>query len=135
MERDVALADRGGRADRSGLGRMAHVRRDGPLERSGDDDLRVVVGVGDRILEQRVHGRDELTAVTHHGDGRRGFVQDDLEAALVSRGPHALDGVGHHQVDQHRLARRGLLGLDARQVEQVVDDAADPEGLVVDTPG
>ena len=62
-------------------------------------------------------------------------MQDDLDAALVRRGPHALDGVGHHQVDEHRLARRGLLGLDARQVEQVVDDAADPEGLVVDAPG
>ena len=52
-----------------------------------------------------------------------------------ARGPHPLDGVGHDQVDQHRLARRRLLGLDARQVEQVVDDAAHPEGLVVDAPG
>ena len=55
--------------------------------------------------------------------------------ALVRRGPHPLDGVGHHQVHQHRLAWRGLLGLDAGQVEQVVDDAAHPEGLVVDAAG
>ena len=53
--------------------------------------------------------------------------------SAVARTP--LDGVGHDQVDQHRLAGRRLLGLDAREVEQVVDDAADPEGLVVDAPG
>ena len=82
-----------------------------------------------------MHGRDELAAVTHHRHRGRGFVQHDLDAALVGRGPHPLDGVRHHQVDQHRLAGRGLLGLDARQVEQVVDDAAHPEGLVVDAPG
>ena len=62
-------------------------------------------------------------------------MQHDLDAALVGRGPHPLDGVGHHQVDQHRLARRRLLGLDAGQVEEVVDDAAHPEGLGVDPAG
>ena len=62
-------------------------------------------------------------------------MQHDLDAALVGRGAHPLDGVGHDEVHQHRLARRGLLGLDARQVEQVVDDAADPERLVVDAAG
>ncbi len=82
-----------------------------------------------------MHGRDELAPVPHDGDGRRGLVQDDLDAALVRGGPHPLDGVGHDQVDQDGLAGRCLLGLDARQVEQVVDDAADPEGLVVDAPG
>ncbi len=82
-----------------------------------------------------MHGRDELAPVAHDGDGRRGLVQDDLDAALVGGGPHPLDGVGHDEVDQHRLAGRCLLGLDARQVEQVVDDAADPEGLVVDAAG
>ena len=82
-----------------------------------------------------VHGRDELAAVAHDRDRGRGLLQHDLDAALVRRGPHPLDGVGHDEVDQHRLARRGLLGLDARQVEQVVDDAAHPEGLVVDAAG
>ena len=70
-----------------------------------------------------------------NGDRGRRLVQDDLDAALVRRGPHPLNGVGHDQVDQHGLARRGLLGLDAREVEQVVDDAAHPEGLVVDAAG
>ena len=46
-----------------------------------------------------------------------------------------LDGLGHHQVDVDRLAGRGLLGLDAAEVEQVVDDPADPEGLGVDARG
>ena len=107
----------------------------GPLHDAGHHHLRVVVAVGDGVLEQGVHGRDELAPVAHDGHRGRGLVQHDLDAALVGRGAHALDGVGHDQVDQHRLARRGLLGLDARQVEQVVDDAADPEGLVVDAPG
>ncbi len=105
------------------------------LHRAGHDHLGVVVGVGDGVLEQGVHGRDELAAVTHARRRGGGLVQHDLDAALVRRGAHALDGVGHHQVDQHRLARRRLLGLDAGEVEQVVDDAADPEGLVVDAPG
>ena len=107
----------------------------GALHRAGHDHLGVVVGVGDRVLEQGVHGRDELAPVAHDGHRRGGLVQDDLDAALVGRGPHPLDGVGHDEVDQHRLARRGLLGLDARQVEQVVDDPADPERLVVDAAG
>ncbi len=107
----------------------------GALDRAGHDDLGVVVGVGDRVLQKGVHGGDELAAVTHDGDGRRGLVQHDLDAALVGRGPDPLDGVGHDEVDQHRLARRRLLGLDPRQVEEVVDDAADPEGLVVDAAG
>ena len=82
-----------------------------------------------------MHGRDQLAAVAQHGDGRRGLVQDDLDAPLVRRGPDPLNGVGHDEVDQHRLAGRGLLGLDAREVEQIIDDAADPEGLVVDAAG
>ena len=82
-----------------------------------------------------MHGRDELAALAQHGDRGRGLVQHDLDAALVGRGPHPLNGVGHDQVDQHRLAWRRLLGLDAGEVEQVVDDAADPEGLVVDAAG
>ena len=62
-------------------------------------------------------------------------MEHDLEAALVRRRPHPLDGVRHDEVDEHRLARRRLLGLDARQVQEVVDDAAHPEGLVVDAAG
>ncbi len=62
-------------------------------------------------------------------------MEDDLQAALVRRGAHPLNGIGHDEVDQHGLAGRGLLGLDAREVEQVIDDAADPEGLVVDAAG
>ena len=107
----------------------------GALHGSGDDHLGVVVGVGDRVLQERVHGRDELAPVAHHGDRRRRLVQHDLDATLVRRGPHPLDGIGHHEVHQHRLARRRLLRLDAGQVEQVVDDAADAEGLVVDAAG
>jgi hypothetical protein len=60
-----------------------------------------------------VHGRDELAALAHYGDGRGGLVQDDLDAPLVGGGPHALDGVGHDQVDQDRFALGRLLGLNA----------------------
>ena len=59
-------------------------------------------------------------------------MQDDLDPPLLGGGPDPFDGVGHDQVDQHRFACRCLLRLDAREVEEVVDDAADPEGLVVD---
>ncbi len=82
-----------------------------------------------------MHGRDELAAVAQDGDGGRGLVQDDLDAALVRRGPHPLDGVRHDQVDQDGLAGRGLFRLDAGEVQEVVDDPADPEGLVVDAAG
>ena len=118
----------------AGDGGVAQVRVEA-LHGAGHHHLGVVVGVGDGVLEQGVHGRDELAPVAHDGDRGRRLVQHDLDAALVGRGPHPLDGVGHDQVDQHRLARRGLLGLDAREVEQVVDDAAHPEGLVVDAAG
>ena len=62
-------------------------------------------------------------------------MEHDLDAALVRRRPHSLDGVRHDEVHEHRLARRGLLGLDPRQVEEVVDDPAHPERLVVDAAG
>ena len=117
-----------------GQGGVRQVRV-GAVDGAGHHDFGVVVGVGDGVLEQGVHRRDELTPVTHDGHGRRGLVQDDLDPALVRRGPHPFDGVGHDQVDQDGFARRCLLRLDARQVEQVVDDAAHPEGLVVDAPG
>ena len=64
---------------------------------------------------------------------------DDLDAPLWSAvGPHVLDGVGHDQIDQARPARgAGEASSDSMResVEQVIDDAADPEGLVVDAPG
>ena len=82
---------------------MAQVRVE-TLDGAGDDHLGVVVGVGDGVLEQRVHGRDELAPVTEDGHRGRGLVQDDLDAALVGGGPHPLDGVGHDQVDQDGLA-------------------------------
>ena len=123
--RPPRLADHGG---------VAQVRVEA-LGDAGHHDLGVVVGVGDGVLEQGVHGRDELAPVAQDGDRGRGLVEDDLEAALVGRGAHPLNGIGHDEVDQHRLARRGLLGLDAREVEQVVDDPAHPEGLVVDAAG
>jgi hypothetical protein len=95
------------------------VRPDAVVGRPGDGaghhHLGVVVGVGDGVLEQGVHGRDELAPLAHDGDRGGGLVQDDLDAALVGRGPDPLDGVGHDQVDQHRFARRGLLGLDAER--------------------
>ena len=62
-------------------------------------------------------------------------MQHDLDASLVSRRTHPLNGVGYHQVHQHRLSGGRLFGLDAGQIEEVVDDAADPEGLVVDPAG
>ena len=46
-----------------------------------------------------------------------------------------LHRLGHDQVDVDRFAGRGLLGLDPAQVEQVVDDPADPEGLGMDPRG
>ena len=107
----------------------------GAVHGAGHHDFRVVVGVGDGVLEQGVHRRDELAPVSHHGHGGRGLVQDDLDPTLVRRGPDTLDGVGHDEVDQDGFARWRLLGLDARQIQQVVDDATHPEGLVVDAPG
>ena len=47
----------------------------------------------------------------------------------------ALDRLGHHEDDRDGLTRRCPLGLEAREVEQVVDDPADPEGLEVDALG
>ena len=76
-----------------------------------------------------------MAPVAEHGARRGGLLELDLHVALVGGGAHALDGLGHDQVDEHGLAGRGLFGLDARQVEQVVDDPADPERLGVDAAG
>ncbi len=64
-----------------------------------------------------------------------GSASSIFTSALLGRGAHPFDGLGHHQVDEDGLARRRLLGLDPRQVEQVVDDPADPERLGVDPAG
>ncbi len=69
------------------------------------------------------------------GHGRLGLDQGDGDAPLVGGGPDPLHGLGHDQADQDRLAGRGLLGLDPAEVQQVVDDPADPERLGVDPAG
>jgi hypothetical protein len=79
-----------------------------------------------------VHGRDQLTAVAEDVDRGIGLIELDGNTSLLRRRPDPLDRLGHHQVDVDGLAGRRLLGLDAAQVEQVVDDPADPEGLGVD---
>ena len=64
--------------------------------------------------------------------GGIGSSSGDFDLQLVRRLADALCGFCHHEVDQHRLARRRLLVLDAREVEEVVNDPADAEGLGVD---
>jgi len=64
-----------------------------------------------------------------------GFEEGDGDSPLFCRCPHPLDRFGHNQVHEHRLAGRCLLGLDAAEIEKVVDDAADPEGLGMDAAG
>ena len=105
------------------------------LGHPADGDGAGVVGVRHGVLEQRVHGRDELAPVAEDGHRRVGLTQDDRDVPLLGGGPHPLDGLGHHQVDQHRLARGCLLGLDPAEVQEVVDDPADPERLGVDAAG
>ena len=102
---------------------------------AGEADRAALVGELHRVLEQVVERGDELAAVAEDGHGRVGLLELDLDVALVGRGAHALDRLGHHEVHQDRLARRRFLRLDPRQVEEVVDDPADPEGLGVDPAG
>ena len=91
-----------------------------------------VVGELHGVLEQVVDGRDELAAVPEdrHGVGR--LLELDLHLAVIGRGPYPLECLGHDERDEHRLARRCLLGLYPGEVEEVVDDPAHPEGLCVD---
>ena len=92
-------------------------------------DRRPGVGVLHRVVEQVVDGRHELAAVAEHGEPPVGLADDEVDAGLLGRGPDALDRLGHHQVDRHRLAPRQLAALDPAQLQQVLDGAADAERL------
>ena len=46
--------------------------------------------------------------------GGEGSSKHELDVALVGGRPDPLDRLGHDELDRHRLARRRLLGLDAR---------------------
>ena len=80
-------------------------------------------------------GRDQLAAVAEHVHRGVGLIELDGNAPLIGGGPDPFHRLGHDQVDVDGLAGRGLFGLDAAEVEQVVDDPADPEGLGVDPGG
>ena len=67
--------------------------------------------------------------------GGMGLIELDGNASLLGCRPDPLDRLGHDQVDLDGLAGWRLLRLDPAQVEQVVDDPADPEGLGVDPRG
>ena len=95
----VKAASTGSGEDEGGLTR----RCGAPAHGAGHDHLGLVVGVGDGVLEEGVHGGDQLAAFADHGDRRGGLVQDDLDAALIGRGADPFDGVGHDEVDQYRF--------------------------------
>ena len=84
------------------------------------------------VLEQVVERRGQLAAVAEHRDRRGGFLEFDLDAPLLGRRPDSFCGFGHDEVDEHGFARWRLLVLDARQIQQVVDDPRDAECLGVD---
>ena len=63
------------------------------------------------------------------GEALRRLLHLDGDALLLGGGAHALDRLGDDQVHGDGLAPGLLLGLDAGQLEQVVDGAADPERL------
>ena len=50
-------------------------------------------------------------------------------ALLLRRRSHPIHRLGDDQVHRHVVAPSLLVGLDARELEQVVDGAADAEGL------
>ena len=110
-------------------GRRPRSRPGSPTCTDRELDRRVVLGVLDGVVDQVVHGRDQLAAVARDDEvaGRLG----DLEAdpAMLGHRPQPLDRLGDDQVHRDRIPAGGLLGLDPRQVEQVLDDAAEPLGL------
>ena len=87
------------------------------------------VGVLHGVVEQVVQGRHELAAVAEDREVVARLGDADLDALLLGGRTHALDRLGDHEVHGHRLARRCLLGLDAAELEQVVDGAPDAERL------
>ena len=100
-----------------------------PLVDGSHLDCRALVGVLHCVLQQVVDRRHQLAAVADDGQPVSRLVDLDLDAPLLGCGTDALDRLGDEQVHRYRLPARLLLGLDARQLEQVVDRAADAEGL------
>ena len=64
-----------------------------------------------------------------HGQGRAASATSSRMPRWSATGTQALDGLGHDHADRHRLADAAPLRLDPGQVEQVLDDAAEPLGL------
>ena len=107
-----------------GLDDLAGDRHDGALG-----------GVGDGVLEQGVEGADELAAIADDGHRRVELLDVEADGAVLGARLDPVDGLDDGEVDRHRVAGLAELGLETGEVEQVVDDPADPERLVVDAPG
>ena len=88
-----------------------------------------------RVLQQVVDGRHQLPAVAEHPQALRRLAEVDRHLLVLGRVAHPLGGLGHDQVDGHRLPHRVLLRLQAAQVDEVVDHPLDPLGLHLHPPG
>ena len=97
---------------------------------------RAVLGrVDDGVLEEGVQGRDQLSPIAEDDLVGLGLVEVDLDLVLLGGGADPFDGVRDDERHRDGLARGGALTLDAREVEEVLDDAVDAERLGVDALG
>ena len=101
----------------------------------GDHHLGVVVRVGDGVLEQGVHGRDELAALAHHGHGGEGSCRTISMPrwSAVARTRSMASAMT-------RLTRTGSRwGASSDSIRERSSRSSmmrlDPEGLVVDATG
>ena len=101
------------------------------LDRDRAPLLRVLHRVVDEVRDRAHH----LPAVARHERTGDPGVHLQVDARRRRRRAQLIDRVVDEHFERHRRARRRFLGLDEAEVEQVVDDARQPLGLLDDAFG
>ena len=90
-------------------------------------DQRSPLRVFDGVVDQVADGRYEIPAVAGHGQVSGRVVDLESHVRAGRRRTQQLDGLADDDGERHHLLAGRLVGLDPRQVEQIIDDA--PEAL------
>ena len=98
-----------------------------PVDIGSDLDERPSLGVLDGVVDQVADSRDQVHAVSGHRQMTRRIVDLEPHVGTVRRRSEQLDGLPDDHRQRDELLRWRLVGLDPRQVQQVIDDA--PESL------
>ena len=96
---------------------------------------RALVRVLDRVVEQVADRGHELAPLADDREPRARLGDLDADASQVGALAHPVDGLGDDEVHGDGLAHRRPLDLDAAELEQVVDRAADAMRFVHESLG